>query len=331
MRNALKNILLSYERDWLNKVKHNFLNPNILDEYGLWLVQQNSKRGKFVSELSKALKTKNIAHIPSDIGIHSEWREVIGYDIITSMIENNCVEEISTISTLFRPSFRLEYSQTEKGSAIGSSKIGGLPDLPLNFHWPTGDDCKAIFNDDTKGETRLAGFLGQINFSEIYTEDYHLEIPSTGLLSFFSFQDVENDNPDKIGVGAFYFPTTENFHRSPPPMQLTDGNTVMDELTLVFKETYDLPETYDSPWENDFPFETDNFEAFFDTLREKNFENLLGYARSTTGGDPTIDKKHQHLITLENRYGCRLHLQIEVKHLTKSLFNKVLLSWVDFD
>lgn len=331
MESTLKHLLINNERDWLNKIKYNFLNPNILEEYGLWLSQKNLKRGPFVLELSKALKSKKLQDIPSNVGINAEWREVIGYDLISSMIENNCVEEIFQIRRLFRPSFRLEPCLIEKKIAIGTSKIGGLPDLPPNFHWPTGNDCKAIFNDDTKGETRFAGFLGQKNLSDIYTEDYHLQIPSTGLLSFFSFQDIENDNPDKIGVGAFCFPIIKNFQRTPPPTTPSDGNTVMEEFALVFRETYDLPESSDGPWETDYPFETDNFEAFFDFVREKNFNNLLGYARSTTGGDPTIDKEHQHLISLENSAGCTLHLQIKAKDLTQSLFDHILLSWVDFD
>jgi hypothetical protein len=331
MNNNLENILLKGEREWLTKIKNNILDYNILEKYSIWLTTQHSKRGKFVLELSKVLKLKDLKYISSDIGINSEWREIIGYDLIVSMIENNCVNEVNQIKSLFRPSFRLTSYSSKKPIGIGSSKIGGRPDLPLNFKWPTGNDCKAIFNDSTFGEKRLAGFLGQINFSNLYTEDHPFEMPSSGLLSFFCFQDAENDNPDKVGVGAFYFSNVEKLQRLAPPTQLTEGNTELEEFALHLIETYDLPENYDSPWSKDYPFDPDDFEPFFNYIRDTNFENLLGYARATSGGDPTIDKEHQHLILLTNASGCRLHIQLKKQDLIKSKFNNVLLSWVDFD
>jgi hypothetical protein len=68
-----------------------------------------------------------------------------------------------------------------------------------------------------------------------------------------------------------------------------------------------------------------------DHFRTLNFENFLGYARATTGRDPTPSKQSRHLILLENAAGCRLHIQISQDDLTSCNFDKITLNWVDFD
>lgn len=103
----------------------------------------------------------------------------------------------------------------------------------------------------------------------------------------------------------------------------------MESEKLSFELTLDLPETYDGPWTDDYNF--DEYEEFFEYFRYQNFENALGYARSTTGGEPTESKEQQHLIVLNNAYKCRLHIQIHKENLRKTDFSKVLLSSVDFD
>ena len=68
-----------------------------------------------------------------------------------------------------------------------------------------------------------------------------------------------------------------------------------------------------------------------DHYRDVNFENILGYGKATSGGDPTKNRKHQHLIMLENEVGFRLHIQILIKDLEARNFDKIKLCWVDFD
>ena len=110
---------------------------------------------------------------------------------------------------------------------VGASKVGGQPDLPAGFTWPPGADCHEIYNDDTGGTDRLAGFLAQVNLTEIADTQAARELPLEGLLSFFCFQDIENDKPDSIGAKAIYFPNAAGLIRTSPAKEMTEGNGVI--------------------------------------------------------------------------------------------------------
>src|SRR5262249_46740115 len=156
-----------------------------------------------------------------------------------------------------------------------------------------------------------AGFLGQVNLAEIAHTEAARVMPSSGLLSLFCFQDWEHDRPDSIGAKAIYFPARTKLLRTKPPKPLTTGNDAVRAQRLTFEEILDLPERYDGPWSADL--ESEEPEELAGALRfprNRNLENMLGYARATTGSDPTPDKRHRHLIVLRNVSGCQLHIQI---------------------
>src|SRR5262249_51589831 len=210
----------------------------------------------------------------------------------------------------------------------------GLPDLPPGYTWPPGGDCHAIFNDDTGGTDRLAGFLAQVNLAEIAHTQAARELPRAGVLSFFCFQDIENDNPDSIGAKAVFFPDPTGLIRTKPPKKLTEGNEVMPARRLLFEETLDLPEhDEDGPWGAELkPADPDaDYDEVLDHFRTLNFDNFLGYGRSTTGGDPTPSKEFRHLIVLKNEPGCQLHIQLSQADLAARNFDAIKLVWVDFD
>ena len=102
---------------------------------------------------------------------------------------------------------------------------------------------------------------------------------------------------------------------------------------MTFEETLDLPEqSYSGPWSNELKPDLEaDYDEVLDHFRSLNFENLLGYARATTGGDPTPSKQSRHLILLTNAAGCRLHIQIDQDDLAARRFDKITLNWVDFD
>lgn len=97
-----------------------------------------------------------------------------------------------------------------------------------------------------------------------------------------------------------------------PPKELTEGNWGITPQRLTFEETLDLPEDYDGPWSDDLKPDPDaDYNEVLNHFRKLNFENLLGYLRATTGGDPTSSKQSRHLIVLKNAAGCRRHIQID--------------------
>lgn len=72
-----------------------------------------------------------------------------------------------------QPSIMIELQSCEESDlAIGNSKIGGNPDLPVDFSWPI-----------WKGKPM--GFLGQINLEHTSIYDIQGLLPTSGLLTFF--------------------------------------------------------------------------------------------------------------------------------------------------
>jgi uncharacterized protein (TIGR02996 family) len=300
--------------------------------YADWLEEHGeNKRAAFLRAYVKACKSREDLPEPNELA--EEWLELIGFRLMEKAVEGGVDEERrNRLRRVARPALRMK-TGASLDLAVGASKIGGFPDLPEGFRWPPGGDCHATFNDDTGGTDRLAGFLAQVNFAEIaHTQAARNLLPEQGVLSFFCFQDIENDNPDAIGALALFFPDPAKLVPTKPPKKLTEGNTTIEARRLTFEETLDLPENYKSPWTKDLNPDGDaNYADVLDHFRDLNFENVLGYARSTTGGDPTPSKQSRHLILLENAAGCRLHIQIDEKDLAARRFDKITLNWVDFD
>tara|TARA_Y100001954_G_C15698533_1_gene546536 strand:- start:67 stop:1056 length:990 start_codon:yes stop_codon:yes gene_type:complete len=328
----LKEEIIKGELDWIKKVATHPLNVDILKDYYDWLKSHNESRAIYLKQLINVLNRKFLSNLKNKVKAPKEWLDIIGYSLIKELKNDNGMKHVNILRPLLRPAFKLETNdKLDDKIPIGKSKIGGLPDLPDSLNWPTGEECKINWNYSTDGENQLAGFIAQINFSDFKGVADIFNIPSSGILSIFCFQDGENGDPENIGVGAYYFKDTDTLKRVAPPLLLSEGNKTMPSEKLNFEMMLDLPETYDGPWTDDYGFDTNEHKSFFDSLRDSNFYNFLGYARSTTGGDPTKSKDDQHLFILETCYDCRIHLQINKENLKENQFEKIILSWVDFN
>lgn len=85
-------------------------------------------------------------------------------------------------------------SSTKSASALAlaQSKIGGRPDVPANFVWPT-------------KEAKLLSFVAQINLGQLPRIE-GINLPNSGLLSFFYNNEVWGFDPkDKGGFQVCYF------------------------------------------------------------------------------------------------------------------------------
>ena len=327
--------MLDGEYDWLSAVVANLADDNTKLVYADWLQEQgDSDRAAFLRKFAEAARTMKADFPKPKKKYGEEWLELIGFRLLEVAAREDFPELKKALLKLARPSLRMLKKPVKDAKlAVGTTKSGGQPDLPRGYSWPKGKECKAIYNDDTKGVETLAGYLAQVNLSEIAHTQAAKDLPKTGLLSFFAFQDIENDNPDVIGAKAIYFPDTSDLVRTTPPISLTDGNREMPSERLTFAETLDLPEVNSGPWEGELLVnpDVDDYDRLFDHFRSLNFYNALGYGRSTSGGDPTPSKEHRHLILLENSVDCRLHIQISKKNLAALNFDKIKLVWVDFD
>jgi uncharacterized protein (TIGR02996 family) len=327
--------LLDGERDWIAAVVADPLDLQRKLVYADWLEERGSPRAGFVRAFAAALRSKAPRDFPEPQGMPEGWRELLGYRLAKAFAGNALPDLIEPVLRLARPALRLEkVEQADADIPVGASKVGGAPDLPAETPWPAGQECRAIYNQDTAGAKRLAGFLAQVNLAEIAHTQAARDLPHDGVLSFFCFQDIERDNPDRIGARVMLLPGPAKLLRAGPPKKLSAGNTPMPAARLVFHETLDLPEA-DGPWADvlqSAPFrDSDEVDGVLERFRLQNFENMLGYARATTGGDPTPNKESRHLILLENSVDCRLHLQIPQMDLQAGNFDAVTLSWVDFD
>lgn len=321
------------ERDWIAKIVARLEDDDPKLAYADWLERRNDDRANFLQKYVLAIRSMNPAEFPPDAGLPEEWLELIGYRLMARAANKGFPELKSPILRLARPALRMKKEPTDDQQIkIGASKVGGLPDLPPGFVWPPGGECRAIYNDDTGGTERLAGFLAQINLAEIANTQAAHGLPKSGLLSFFCFQDMENDHPDAIGVKAILIPGTPTLTRMEPPKRLTKGNEVFPVNRLILEETLDLPESFDGPWSDEMqPAGHPDYSSVLDHFRSLNFDNILGYGRATSGADPTPDRQSRHLIVLSNAAGCRLHIQISQNDLNACNFDAIRLKWVDFD
>ena len=321
------------ERDWLTRVVDNLADDDLKLVYADWLDERGDERAEFLRQLVAATRSMEIVDFPKPPESPIGWSELVGHDLLSNIAENCNPKFKETAIRLARPALRMEVAdKNDRDMPVGSSKIGGLPDLPAGFDWPLGHQCKAIYNDDTKGVEELAGFMAQVNLAEIAQTQAGRLLPSSGVLSFFCFQDLENDNPDVIGAAALLLPEPDQLVRTEPPRDFIEGNETMESQRLSFVETLDLPESYDGPWSDDFkPFEEEDYEGVCEHLRMLNFDNMLGHGRATTSGDPTPNRQSRHLIILNNPGECRLHIQIPEKELAARNFDAITLDWVDFD
>jgi uncharacterized protein YwqG len=84
--------------------------------------------------------------------------------------ETGLAKRIADVRSLSRAGLRL--TPATAGAAAGASRLGGSPDVPEGFEWPTWDG-------------RELAFLGQLDLAEIAAIDPELPLPHEGLLLFF--------------------------------------------------------------------------------------------------------------------------------------------------
>lgn len=72
---------------------------------------------------------------------------------------------------------------------LGTSRLGGQPDLPVGYSWPTWDNPGKYGR--TAGQGVQLSFLGQLNLRDLQAQVPTPELPAQGLLLFFF--DIENE------------------------------------------------------------------------------------------------------------------------------------------
>ena len=131
-------------------------------------------------------------------------------------------------------SIRVSAQATDEADIpVGSSKLGGLPDLPTASAWPALNGVPM-------------SFIAQIRLSDLNNLDAAKDLPKTGLLSFFydAQQQTFGDKPsDRDGWAVIYHAETSipaPFTRLPMPDALP-AEARFQPCALAFRSEWTLP------------------------------------------------------------------------------------------
>lgn len=176
-------------------------------------------------------------------------------DQISQLAETYGLKQIAErIEQFLLPGIHI--SKTEQDdSTLGSSRLGGLPDVPPEFIWPH------------SGEKPL-GFLAQFRCEDFANLDSSQLLPNTGILYFF--YDVINqpwgfDPKDRQSAVVFYTDATTSLSRASMPEGSSPNEIVLPSCAVKFTAVPSLPTT--------------DSEIFIQLLRQLGFstKTLLAY------------------------------------------------------
>lgn len=154
---------------------------------------------------------------------------------------------------------------------VGESKLGGDPDVPDDFAWPSWQDVKLAF-------------LIQINLSEIAGISPAINLPERGMLSFFYHPDQATwgfDPKDRGSWRTYFFSDTSKLRRMSTPK--LNGNYV-DKFYNSCSLSFNVDTSYPYPTSdfirelNLIKEEQNAYWDFYDSTKFSTPEHqLLGY------------------------------------------------------
>jgi uncharacterized protein YwqG len=166
--------------------------------------------------------------------------------------------------------------------SIGDSKIGGNPDLPVDYPWP-------------KWREKPMGFIGQFNLSSASASDLQGLLPKQGLLSFFYdlYEMPWGYDPKKLGYSRVeYFPSGTHFaQREVPDSEIRlpcSGVVLSPSLTTPVSGSQDFEKlstkTNLSEKEIDKYWElATQIQAEYRQTNSASFHQLLGHSHNIQG------------------------------------------------
>ncbi|PHB16987.1 cytoplasmic protein [Bacillus pseudomycoides] len=110
----------------------------------------------------------------------------------------------------------------EESLSIGCSKMGGMPDVPSTFEYPT-------------YEGKALDFIAQFNLADLQGVNIEHDLPETGMLYFFYNGNYQYDGTWRV---LYYNVSLEQLQR------ISDQPSKYTQCALSFKLTYKLPELF---------------------------------------------------------------------------------------
>jgi uncharacterized protein YwqG len=166
------------------------------------------------------------------------------------------------------PSIRLEVQPVDATPPLGTSRIGGCPDLPNGVKWPRRADAAGDEPEDWGDGNNPFRFVMQVNLAEVAPFDVGNVLPKAGLLSYFYFNDPDQWPGD---IAHVIQSETKNLRRLRWPRDLPK-NRRYRPLLLKPRLEWTVPSIEDAGFESeavdsDFPY-FDFFEAVVEKVSE---------------------------------------------------------------
>jgi Domain of unknown function (DUF1963) len=266
------------EVEHVSRLITDFTSREAFAAYSAWLAEHDQAKAAYVRRLVEAYFDKqDLNSFPEASALSPQWIEMIGTDVLRGLLECELASVASVFCSLVRPIVRIEAHLGQDAAVpLGTSKFGGLPDMPATATWPS---C----------EYGHLNFLGQIALAELkgmlVTPFYGL--PTDGSLLFFAHA-AEGRQPGVVQrsddgweevpnlAKLLYVPGDEEVSRRPAPDKLSKVGGVAPACSLEFREGLDFPngEDVDDPRFG----EDDVFEGWRDDiLSGDGSSHMMGY------------------------------------------------------
>jgi uncharacterized protein (TIGR02996 family) len=190
----------------------NLTQDDVFLVYADWLEERGDSRGQFLRQYRRLLNDPNRSLVDTG-SLPRPWLDLLGIPLL---------EELHRYELdLLRP-YLLPHLEpcvlfaadvvTDDALPLGCTKIGGLPDLPVDTEWPSGinNDCESPNSVDRVESLR---FIAQFRLADFQNTVIRGEFPADGLLSLFSVRFPRPGLPSRL----IYTPQGTPLVRHQPP------------------------------------------------------------------------------------------------------------------
>ena len=183
----------------------------------------------------------------------------------------------------------------DSAQAFGRTRLGGVPDVPDGFQWPTRRRTRERYDDRIEAGAPLS-FVAQINLAELPPVDgAETQLPARGMLWFFyDARFLTYDAEDADGFRVVYSEAgPEDLRRAEVPERPgtsgdADSFEVFDPVVLAPRAELSLPSPYADP-ERGLPFEDeDESEAYYEMVERRDLVGAEAQASTVLDERPTL-------------------------------------------
>ena len=185
------------------------------------------------------------------------------------------------------PEARIEGSDR----AFGRTRLGGAPDLPEGFRWPTRRRTRVRYGDRIEAGAPLS-FVAQINLAELPPVDgAGAQLPTHGMLWFFyDARFLAYDAEDADGFHVVYSEAGPDDLRRAEARAPVDDDPfgVFDPVVLAPRAELSLPDPYGDP-ERGLPImDESELETYHELVERRDLRGAEAHASTDDKGLPTL-------------------------------------------